>query len=53
MEHGPELFANRRHEEREIVVAERDELYRRVAHQQEKIGSLKKLVVDQLPNFGK
>lgn len=38
MEHGADIFAGRRDEDREAVAGERDELYRKV---------------DQLPNFGK
>jgi transposase-like protein len=54
MEHGPEIFAGKRDEDRQAVESERDELYRKVGHQQVQLDFLKKkLGVDQLPNFGR
>ena len=54
MEHGPDVFAGKRENDDQAVEAERDELYRKVGHQQVQIDFLKKkLGVDQLPNFGK
>jgi transposase-like protein len=54
MEHGPEIFAGKHDDDQQAVEAERDELYRKVGHQQVQIDFLKKkLGVDQLPSFGK
>lgn len=54
MEHGPDIFAGKRENDDEAVEAERDELYRKVGHQQVQIDFLKKkLGVDRLPSFGK
>ena len=54
MEHGPEIFAGKNDDEHQAVQAERDELYRKVGHQQVQIDFLqKKLGIDQLPSFGK
>jgi len=54
MEHGPDVFAGKRETDDRAVEAERDELYRKVGHQQVQIDSFKKkLGVDQLPSFGK
>lgn len=54
MERGPEIFAGKRDEERQSVEAERNELYRKVGHQQVQIDFLKKkLGIDQLPSFGR
>lgn len=54
MEHGPEVFAGKRDDEKQAVESEREELYRKVGHQQVQIDFLKKkLGVDQLPSFGK
>lgn len=54
MDHGPDIFAGKHDDDQQAVEAERDELYRKVGHQQVQIDFLKKkLGVDQLPNFGK
>jgi transposase-like protein len=54
MEHGPDVFASKRENDDQAVEAERDELYRKVGHQQVQIDFLKKkLGVDQLPSFGR
>lgn len=54
MEYGPEVFAGKRDNDKQAAEAERDELYRKVGHQQVQIDFLKKkLGVDQLPSFGK
>jgi putative transposase len=42
MEHGPEIVAGKHDEQRQVVEAERDELYRKVGHQQVQIDFLKK-----------
>ena len=54
VENGPEIFGAKHDDGREAVQAERDELYRKVGHQQVQIDFLqKKLGIDQLPSFGK
>ena len=54
MEQGPEIFAGTHDEDRQAVESERDELYRKVGHQQVQIDFLKKkLGIDHLPSFGK
>jgi len=54
MERGSDIFAGKRENYDQAVEAERDELYRKVGHQQIQIDFLKKkLGVDQLPSFGK
>ena len=42
MEHGPEIFAGKHDDDQQAVEAERDELYRKVGHQQVQIDFLKK-----------
>ena len=49
---GPEVFSRGRDEEAQRVAAERDELYRKVGHQQVQLDYLKKkLGVESLPSF--
>jgi transposase-like protein len=52
LEAGAEVFSRGRDEEAQRVAAERDELYRKVGHQQVQLDFLKKtLGVENLPNF--
>lgn len=54
MEQGPDIFSGKQDNDQQAVEAERDELYRKVGHQQIQIDFLKKkLGVDQLPSFEK
>lgn len=52
LDDGPEVFSRGRDDQAQRVAAERDELYRKVGHQQVQIDFLKKkLGVESLPSF--
>lgn len=52
LENGSDVFARGRDDEAQRVAAERDELYRKVGHQQVQLDFLKKkLGVEGLPSF--
>jgi transposase-like protein len=54
MEHGADVFEGKHDEGRRAAETERDELYRKVGHQQIQIDFLKKkLGVEQLPSYGR